>query len=216
MVAIEATAGFEAVVAAGLVGAGLPDDLQSEKGYKPFVSYSQPNLANLLYGGVVSALAGVSPVSPPTQVMYAVLNYVTGRFGANTSAITSDEVAKRFRIAKASLIISTRPALTSASAPFSMSRRLPLAARRTFASIDRTTGSISGRWPLSPTCSAAAIFAAGIREPLTITDLVSSNQNGRQGGSRILFRPLSAARMDFQARARFGHETGNPRKIVRK
>ena len=35
MVAIEATVGFEAVVAAGLVGAGLPDDLQSEKGYKP-------------------------------------------------------------------------------------------------------------------------------------------------------------------------------------
>lgn len=63
---IEATAGFEAVVAAGLVGAGLPDDLQSEKGYKPFVAYSQPKLANLLYGGVVSALAGVSPVSPPT------------------------------------------------------------------------------------------------------------------------------------------------------
>jgi hypothetical protein len=28
MVAIEATAGFEAVVAAALVGAGLPDDLQ--------------------------------------------------------------------------------------------------------------------------------------------------------------------------------------------
>jgi hypothetical protein len=69
-VPIEATAGFEAVVAAGLVGAGLPDDLQSEKGYKPFVAYSQPKLANLLYGGVVSALAGVSPVSPPTQVMH--------------------------------------------------------------------------------------------------------------------------------------------------
>jgi hypothetical protein len=70
MVAIEATAGFEAVVAAGLVGAGLPDDLQSEKGYKPFVAYSQSKLANLLYGGVVSAVAGVSPVSPPTQVMH--------------------------------------------------------------------------------------------------------------------------------------------------
>jgi hypothetical protein len=51
VVAIEATAGFEAVVAAGLVGAGLPDDLQSEKGYKPFVAYSQSTLANLLYGG---------------------------------------------------------------------------------------------------------------------------------------------------------------------
>jgi hypothetical protein len=37
-------------------------------------------------------------------------------------------------------------------------KRLPTA-RRTFASIDRTTGSRSGRWPLSPTCSAAAIFA---------------------------------------------------------
>jgi hypothetical protein len=40
-----------------------------------------------------------------------------------------------------------------------MTRRLPLPARRTFASIDRTTGSRPGRWPLSPTCSAAAIFA---------------------------------------------------------
>jgi hypothetical protein len=47
-VPIEATAGFEAVVAAGLVGAGLPDDLQSEKGYKPFVAahpgYARTNL----------------------------------------------------------------------------------------------------------------------------------------------------------------------------
>src|SRR5580700_3676065 len=55
--------------------------------------------------------------------------------------------------------MAARPALTSASAPFSMTRRLPLPARRTFASIDRTTGSRSGRWPLFPTCSAAAIFA---------------------------------------------------------
>lgn len=54
------------MVAAGLVGAGLPDDFQSEKGYKPFVAYSQSKLANLLYSGVVSAVAGVSPVSPPT------------------------------------------------------------------------------------------------------------------------------------------------------
>ena len=69
MVAIEAAAGFEAVVAAGLVGAGLPGDLQPEKGYKPFVAYSQSKLANLLYSGVASAVAGVSPVSP-TQVMH--------------------------------------------------------------------------------------------------------------------------------------------------
>ena len=74
------------------------------------------------------------------------------------SMLSSDPERSWFRIAKASLIISTRPALTSASAPFSMTRRLPLPARRTFASIDRTTGSRSGRWPLSPTCSAAAIL----------------------------------------------------------
>jgi hypothetical protein len=37
--------------------------------------------------------------------------------------------------------------------------RLPLPARRSFASIYRTTGSRSGRWPRSPTCSTAAIFA---------------------------------------------------------
>src|SRR5580704_13166798 len=73
--------------------------------------------------------------------------------------LSCDPERSWFRIAKASLIISTRPALTSASAPFPMTRRLPLPARRTFASIDRTTGSRSGRWPLSPTCSAAAIFA---------------------------------------------------------
>ena len=48
------------------------------------------------------------------------------------------------------MISSTRPALTSVSAPFRMTRRLPLPARRTFAAIDRTTGSRSGRWPLSP------------------------------------------------------------------
>src|SRR5580704_3012767 len=55
------------------------------------------------------------------------------------SMLSCDPERSWFRIAKASLIISTRPALTSASAPFSMTRRLPLPARRTFASIDRTT-----------------------------------------------------------------------------
>jgi hypothetical protein len=66
-----------------------------------------------------------------------------------------------------------------------MTRRLPLAARRTFASIDRTTGSRSGRWPLFPTCSAAAIFtrlswisirsaATVIRSTISWTRLFSS------------------------------------------
>src|ERR1700738_3316387 len=64
------------------------------------------------------------------------------------SMLSCDPERNWFRIAKASLISSTRPALTSVSAPFRMTRRLPLPARRTFASIDRTTGSRSGRWPL--------------------------------------------------------------------
>src|ERR1700726_4033421 len=51
-----------------------------------------------------------------------------------------------------------RPALTSASAPFSMTRRFPLPARRSFASIDRVMGSISGLWLPPPASSAAAIF----------------------------------------------------------
>ena len=66
------------------------------------------------------------------------------------SMLSWDPERNWFRIAKASLISSTRPALTSVSAPFPMTRRLPLPARRTFASINRTTGSRSGRWPLSP------------------------------------------------------------------
>src|ERR1700730_11341957 len=41
-----------------------------------------------------------------------------------------------FWIANASAIMAVRPALTSASAPFSMTRRFPLPARRRFASID--------------------------------------------------------------------------------
>ena len=54
---------------------------------------------------------------------------------------------------KQRLISSTRPALTSVSAPFRMTRRLPLPARRTFAAIDRTTGSRFG--PLAPFPPAA-------------------------------------------------------------
>ena len=97
---------------------------------------------------------------------------------------------------------STRPALTSASAPFPMTRRLPLPARRTFASIDRTTGSRSGRWPLSPTCSAAAIFArlswisirsaaTVIRSTISWTRLFSST--GVDGAPQI-----DHAAIDFQ------------------
>ena len=63
------------------------------------------------------------------------------------------------RIVKASLISSTRPALPSASAPFAMTRRFPLPASRSFASIDRVKGSISGLWLPPPASSAAAIFA---------------------------------------------------------
>src|ERR1700730_2662019 len=51
--------------------------------------------------------------------------------------LSCDPERNWFRIAKASLISSTRPALTSVSAPFPMTRRLPLPARRTFASIDK-------------------------------------------------------------------------------
>src|ERR1700716_489272 len=57
--------------------------------------------------------------------------------------LSCDPERNWFRIVKACLISSTRPALTSVSAPFPMTRRLPLPARRTFASIDRTTGSRS-------------------------------------------------------------------------
>src|ERR1700686_1857612 len=64
--------------------------------------------------------------------------------------LSCDPERNWFRIAKASLISSTRPALTSASAPFSMTRRLPLPARRTFASIDRTTGSLLNPAPPLP------------------------------------------------------------------
>ena len=39
-----------------------------------------------------------------------------------------------FRIAKTSVIMAARPALTSASAPYSMTRCFPLPARRSFAS----------------------------------------------------------------------------------
>jgi hypothetical protein len=51
------------------------------------------------------------------------------------SMLSCDPERNWFRIAKACLISSTRPALTSVSAPFRMTRRLPLPARRTFASI---------------------------------------------------------------------------------
>src|ERR1700726_374836 len=74
------------------------------------------------------------------------------------SMLASDPERNWFRIAKASLISSTRPALTSVSAPFPMTRRFPLPARRSFASIDRVMGSISGLWLPPPASSAAAIF----------------------------------------------------------
>ena len=62
------------------------------------------------------------------------------------SMLSSDPERSWFRIAKASLISSTRPSLISVSAPFSMTRRFPLPPRRSFASIDRVMGSISGLW----------------------------------------------------------------------
>jgi hypothetical protein len=49
------------------------------------------------------------------------------------SMLASDPDSSWFRIAKACLISSTRPALTSVPAPFSMMRRFPLPARRSFA-----------------------------------------------------------------------------------
>jgi hypothetical protein len=44
------------------------------------------------------------------------------------------------------MIMAASPALTSAAAPFSMTSRFPLPARRSVASIDRTTGSRSDGW----------------------------------------------------------------------
>jgi hypothetical protein len=75
------------------------------------------------------------------------------------SMLASDPDSSCFWIANASPIMAARPALTSASAPFSMTRRFPLPARRSFASIDKTTGSRSGRWRRPPASSAAATFA---------------------------------------------------------
>ena len=75
------------------------------------------------------------------------------------SMLSSDPERNWIRIVKASLISSMRPALTSATAPFAMTRRFPLPARRSFASIDRVMGSISGLWLPPPASSAAAIFA---------------------------------------------------------
>src|ERR1700738_5088686 len=57
--------------------------------------------------------------------------------------LLSDPERNWFRIAKASLISSTRPSLTSVSAPFSMTKRFPLPARRNLASIDKTIESRS-------------------------------------------------------------------------
>ena len=51
------------------------------------------------------------------------------------SMLSCDPERSWFRVAKASLIISTRPALTSASAPFSMTSRFPLPARRSLQSL---------------------------------------------------------------------------------
>jgi hypothetical protein len=75
------------------------------------------------------------------------------------SMLSSDPERNWIRIVNASLISSTRPALISASAPFAMTRRFPLPARRSFASIDRVMGSISGLWLPPPASSAAATFA---------------------------------------------------------
>ena len=77
------------------------------------------------------------------------------------------------RIARASATMAARPALTFAAAPFSMTRRLPLPARRSLASIDRTTGSRSGRCSSACAPNAAATFAQlsrmSIRSAATVT-----------------------------------------------
>jgi hypothetical protein len=79
------------------------------------------------------------------------------------SMLSSDPERSWIRIVKASLISPTRPALTSASAPFAMARRFPLPARRSFASIDRVMGSISGLW-LPPPASSAELDAEFVRD----------------------------------------------------
>ena len=102
------------------------------------------------------------------------------------SMLASDPERSWFRIVKASLISSTRPALTSAPAPFAMTRRFPLPARRSFASIDRATGSRSGRW-LSPASSAAATFAR-------LSNRLSSGKQTsvKRGGAFIFFHDFCA------------------------
>jgi hypothetical protein len=60
-------------------------------------------------------------------------------FGHRLDAV----VRSRQRLVPGREIMVARPALTSASAPFSMTRRFPLPARRSFPSIDTTMGSRS-------------------------------------------------------------------------
>src|SRR3984893_17845642 len=93
--------------------------------------------------------------------------------------LSSDPDRSWIRIAKAPLISSTRPAMTSASAPFAMTRRFPLPARRSFASIDRVKGAISGLWLPPPASSAAAIFARFSQMSIRLTAMVTRSTMSR-------------------------------------
>src|ERR1700730_4630936 len=76
------------------------------------------------------------------------------------SMLVSDPDKSWFRIAKVSVIMAARSALNSALLPFSMRRRFPLRVRRSFASIDRTTGSRSAHWLAPPASRGRADFRA--------------------------------------------------------
>src|SRR5262249_405545 len=94
-----------------------------------------------------------------------------------------------FRIEKASLINSRMAWLISAVAPFAMTRRLPLPARRSFASNDNTTGSRSGL-PGTLVCNAAAIFARLSRTSIRSAAMITSSTISR---TRLLdFRDAEA------------------------
>ncbi len=101
------------------------------------------------------------------------------------SMLSSDPERSWFLTAKASLISATSPSLTSASTSFWMTRRFPFPARRSFASIDRITGSRSGCCLNPLACSAAATFARLSRISIRQKDCgyaIGDNQRRQMSG----------------------------------
>jgi hypothetical protein len=89
------------------------------------------------------------------------------------SILASEPERSWFRIAKASLISSTRRSLTSIVAPFSMMRLFPLPARCNFASIDRTMGSRSG------SLTALSSGAQKLGQPVPLSNFVVEENRSR-------------------------------------